>query len=60
VQRPESEKAAVHNLAPEPLGLAGDPARRERVVARAHLDVITCVIGLDAKKLVVVDLDGIL
>jgi FkbH-like protein len=60
VQRPESEKAAVHNLAPEPLGLAGDPARRERVVARAHLDVITCVLGLDAKKLVVVDLDGIL
>ena len=62
LQRPEAEKAAVHNAAPEPLSLAalGDPARRERIVARAHLDALTSVLGLDAKKLVVVDLDGVL
>ncbi len=64
LQRPESEKAAVHNLIPEPNSVAalvgGDPARRERIVARAHLDALTSVLALDAKKLVVVDLDGIL
>ena len=60
LQRPESEKAAVHNAAPEPLSQAGDSARRERLVARAHLDALTCLLGLDAKKLVVVDLDGVL
>ena len=60
LQRPESEKAAVHNAAPEPLSLTGDPARRERVVASAHLDALVCLLGLDAKKLVVVDLDGVL
>ncbi len=64
LQRPESEKAAVHHAAPEPTVLAalvgGDPARRERLVARAHLDALTSILGLDAKKLVVVDLDGVL
>ena len=60
LQRPESEKAAVHNAAPEPLSLAGDPARRERIVASAHLDALTSLLALDAKKLVVVDLDGVL
>ena len=64
LQRPESEKAAVHGLIPEAdsVGrqLGGDPARRERIIARAHLDALTCVLGLDAKKAVVVDLDGVL
>jgi FkbH-like protein len=60
LQRPEAEKAAVHHAAPEPLSLVGDPARRERRVARVHLDALTSVLGLDAKKLVVVDLDGVL
>jgi FkbH-like protein len=64
LQRPESEKAAVHNLSPEPVSVAtlvgGDPARRERVVAAAHLDALTTVLALDAKKVVVVDLDGVL
>jgi FkbH-like protein len=64
LQRPESEKAAVHNLIPEPDSLAalvgGDPARRERIVARAHIDALTSVLAIDAKKLVVVDLDGVL
>jgi FkbH-like protein len=64
LQRPQAEKAAVHDSAPEPTSLAalvgGDPARRERLVARAHLDALTCILGLDAKKLVVVDLDGVL
>ena len=64
LQRPDSEKAAVHHAAPEPMSLAalvaGDPTRRERLVARAHLDALICVLGVDAKKLVVVDLDGVL
>ncbi len=64
LQRPESEKAAVHGLIPEPVSVValvdGDPARRERLVARAHLDALTSVLGLDAKKVVVVDLDGVL
>ena len=64
LQRPESEKAATHNAAPEPHSLAKqflrDPARRERLVARVHLDGLTSLLGLDAKKLVVVDLDGVL
>ena len=64
LQRPESEKAAVHGLMPAPDSLAvlvgGDPARRERIAARAHLDALVCGLGLDAKKLVVVDLDGVL
>jgi FkbH-like protein len=64
LQRPESEKAAVHGLIPAPDSLVdlfgGDPALRERVAARAHLDALACVLGLDAKKLVVVDLDGVL
>ena len=64
LQRPESEKVAVHGLIPAPDSVAelvgGDPARRERIAARAHLDALTCVLGLDAKKLVVVDLDGVL
>ena len=59
LQRPESEKAAVHGLMPEPDSL-GDPTRRERVAARAHFDALACVLALDAKKLVVVDLDGVL
>ena len=64
LQRPESEKAAVHNLIPEPDSLVervgGDPARRERVAARAHLDALATVLALDIKKVVVVDLDGVL
>jgi FkbH-like protein len=64
LQRPESEKAAVHDLIPAPDSLAdlvgGDPARRERVAAQAHLDALATVLALDAKKLVVVDLDGVL
>jgi FkbH-like protein len=64
LQRPESEKAAVHGLIPEPESLidlvGGDPSRRERIAARAHLDALVTVLGLGAKKLVVVDLDGVL
>ena len=64
LQRPESEKAAVHGQAPEPDSVAalvgGDSARRERLIARAHFDTLTSVLALDAKKLVVVDLDGVL
>ena len=64
LQRPEAEKAATHGLFPdlEPLAkaLGRDPYRREAVMARAHLDAIVGVLGVDAKKCVIVDLDGVL
>jgi FkbH-like protein len=62
--RPEIEKAALHGLAPDPEPLietlAGDPYGRERIVAKVHVDAMTSILGLDAKKAVVVDLDGVL
>jgi FkbH-like protein len=64
LQRPESEKAAVHNIFPDvtPLAqtLGGDPYGREGVVAEAHMDMLSVVIGIDRKKCVIVDLDGTL
>jgi FkbH-like protein len=64
LQRAESEKAAVHNLFPDldPLAgsLDGDPYLREPITARAHLDTLTTILGLDQKKCVIVDLDGLL
>jgi len=64
LQRPASELAAVHHQFPDMRPLAeqvgGDPYRREAVMARAHMDVITMVLELDRKKCVIVDLDGVL
>jgi hypothetical protein len=64
LQRPESEKAAVHGIFPEMSELAraldGNPYGREAVVARAHVDALAVVLGLDRKKCVIVDLDGTL
>jgi FkbH-like protein len=64
LQRAESEKAAVHNVFPDldPLAgsLDGNPYLREPVTARAHLGALTTVLGLDQKKCVIVDLDGLL
>jgi FkbH-like protein len=64
LQRAESEKAAVHNIFPDPGPLAGsldgDPYLREPITARAHLDALTTILGLDQKKCVIVDLDGLL
>ena len=64
LQRPDSEKAAVHGIFPDPTPLAravgGDPYGREVVMARVHADVLTTVLGLDRKKCVIVDLDGVL
>jgi FkbH-like protein len=64
LQRPESEKAAVHGLFPDPAPLAacveGDPYGRERIMARAHADAIVSVLAIEAKKCVIVDLDGVL
>ena len=64
LQRPASEKAAVHDLFPDPAPLAalldGDPYRREKLAARAHADALVSVLGVDAKKCVIVDLDGVL
>lgn len=64
LQRPEAEKAAVHGIAPDPAPLAaavgGDPYGREAVMARAHLDALMTALGVDRKKCVIVDLDGVL
>jgi FkbH-like protein len=64
LQRPESEKAAVHDLFPDPAPLIreldGDLYGRERVMAKAHIDALFAATGRDAKKCVIVDLDGTL
>jgi len=64
LQRPEREKAAVHDLMPEMKSLVefvgGNPYRREAVVARTHMDTLVAVLGLSRKKCVIVDLDNTL
>jgi FkbH-like protein len=64
LQRPASEMAAVHNLFPDMAPLAGsvggDPYGREAVMGRTHMDALSIVLGLDRKKCVIVDLDGVL
>jgi FkbH-like protein len=64
LQRPASELAAVHNIFPDTAPLAqlvgGDPYAREAVTARAHIDALRVVLGIDRKKVVVLDLDGTL
>ena len=64
LQRPPSEKAAVHGIFPDiaPLArvLGGDPYGREAVLACAHVDTLAAVLGLGRKKCVIVDLDGTL
>src|SRR4029077_19331888 len=64
LQRPEREKAAVHDLTPEMKSLVefvgGNPYRREAVVDRADMDTQVPVLGLGRKKCVIVDLDGTL
>jgi FkbH-like protein len=64
LQRPESEKAAVHNLFPDVSPLAamldGNPYGREAVVAAAHMDALTTILAIDRKKCVIVDLDNTL
>jgi FkbH-like protein len=64
LQRPESEKAAVHDIFPDtaPLaqGLGGDPYGREAALAATHIDALMTVLGIGRKKCVIVDLDGTL
>ncbi len=64
LQRTAAEMGAVHGLFPDmaPLAawLGGDPYLREAVTARAHLDALVVVLGLDARKCIIVDLDGVL
>ncbi len=64
LQRPDSEKAAVHDLFPDTAPLAafvgGDPYGREAVMARAHVDGLVAALAIDRKKCVIVDLDGVL
>jgi len=64
LQREESEKRAVHGLFPDlgPLAqsLDNNPYLREPITAQAHLDALITVLGLDQKKCVIVDLDGVL
>src|ERR1700689_3812371 len=64
LQRPESEKAAVHGIFPDTAPLArfvgADPYCREAVGARTHVEALLGSLGIDRKKCVVVDLDGVL
>lgn len=64
LQRPESEKAAVHDIFPDTAPLAhavgGDPYCRETVVAEKHIDTLVTVTGIGRKKCVILDLDGTL
>ncbi len=64
LQRPESEKAAVHNIFPDVSPLAasldGNPYGREAVAAAAHMDALTTILAIDRKKCVIVDLDNTL
>jgi FkbH-like protein len=64
LQRPESEKAAVHGIFPDLASLAqwvgGDPYIRENALARTHIDHLVTVLGIGRKKCVIVDLDGTL
>jgi FkbH-like protein len=64
LQRPEKEKAAVHNIFPDvsPLvaALDGNPYGRESVVAATHMDALTTILAIDRKKCVIVDLDNTL
>jgi FkbH-like protein len=64
LQRPARELAAVHDQFPDTAPLSawlGDmPYGREAVAARAHMDVLTALMGWGRKKCVIVDLDGTL
>jgi len=64
LQRPISEKAAVHDIFPNVAPLAeqvgGDPYLRERAMAKTHLDAVVTALGIDRKKCVILDLDGTL
>jgi FkbH-like protein len=64
LQRPSVELAAVHNAFPDTTPLqtfvGPDLYRREAVVARAHIDLLSVVMGLGRKKCVILDLDGTL
>jgi FkbH-like protein len=64
LQRPASEKAAVHGVFPDLGQLAhwvgGDPYLREHALARTHIDHLMTVLGIGRKKCVIVDLDGTL
>lgn len=64
LQRPESEKAAVHGIFPDtaPLAhaLSGDAYGREAVIAEKHIDALVTVMGVGRKKCVILDLDGTL
>jgi FkbH-like protein len=64
LQRPESEKAAVHGIFPDtaPLAaaLSGDAYGREAVTAEKHIDALVTVTGIGRKKCVILDLDGTL
>lgn len=64
LQRPSVELDAVHGIFPDTAPLRAivgpDLYRREAVVARAHLDQLSVIMGLGRKKCVILDLDGTL
>ena len=64
LQRPESEKAAVHGIFPNTKPLAefvgGNPYGREAAMAVPHINALVTVLGIGRKKCVILDLDGTL
>jgi FkbH-like protein len=64
LQRPETERAAVHHIFPDMAPLAqamgGDAYLRESILASAHIDALQTVLGIGRKKCVILDLDGTL
>lgn len=64
LQRPKFELGAVHGIALRLDSLAsacgGDAYRRERAMAREHLDILQVALGIGRIKCLVVDLDGVL
>ncbi len=64
LQRPERERAAVHNIFPDTTPLAqsvgGNPYLREASLAATHIDAMTVALGIGRKKCVILDLDGTL
>lgn len=64
LQRPESEKAAVHGIFPDPEPLVqlvqGHPYAREAALSAVHIDALMTVLGVGRKKCVILDLDGVL
>lgn len=64
LQRPQTEMTSVHHAFPPMTPLVqwvhGDPYIREKAMSQIHMDALVAVLGIDRKKCVIVDLDGVL